>query len=571
VATCLDTLDIPFQLDFDNVNASQTLFGVQRAFLRHHGEDYSFAREWAYYRMLARFGLPYLRARKVTFYINENLHGLYTLLEAPEQEYVFHRNFPDYDPDSFALYKVKSLAKGCGEYTQEEIAQAQARLTTDFSTPPYSFDRGEHKKPVEVHNYWSFDTCRAQFIDHWFENIKPDVVLAYVRNDMDCAEMLMNEKLVDLDIGTDDWEHEMKKFVQDHLGATNKCDPGCTNSNLAEEVDQENFLKMFAFYAVTLSLDSPVSFGNNYYLAQSGSSEPSRGGWKLVPYDLNAREAVGCNNEVCNSRLIHWSIARPTCDSLESNQLVGPLLTNPDLHAQYLEYVRDFVETIYGNETFWGEIQSHIVEIGDYVKEDFWSAFGAFYEDEVSPTAAEWNTGQFPLLPTIKARSEDLRAQLEAIDERTLARAPHIGTKGDNEPWETCADWRMEEPNTTKCEQGCKYDGCNMPGWTVESFCDEGTGTCYHGNADSMCYGVNDHDQYPGMVGLGGDDKSTFCRLAEGYPVKTSECPAVGEVVEASGSVPESGAGNLFASSVSVVVACFAVMSGTSFISAVFN
>ena len=45
VATCLGTPSIPFQLDFDNTNSSQTMFGVQRAFLRHHAEDYSFARE----------------------------------------------------------------------------------------------------------------------------------------------------------------------------------------------------------------------------------------------------------------------------------------------------------------------------------------------------------------------------------------------------------------------------------------------------------------------------------------------------------------------------------------------
>lgn len=58
-------------------------------------EDYSFSREWAYYRMLARFGLSYLRARKVNFYINDNYHGLCNLLEAPEQEYVFYRDFPN--------------------------------------------------------------------------------------------------------------------------------------------------------------------------------------------------------------------------------------------------------------------------------------------------------------------------------------------------------------------------------------------------------------------------------------------------------------------------------------------
>ena len=488
--------------------------------------------------MLARFGLAYLRARKVKFYVNDVHHGYYTLLEAREHEYVFARNFPDYNPDSFALYKVKSLAKGCGEYSAEEISYAQTRIN-DYSTPPYSFERGEHKTPVEVHNFWDFDICRKQFVEHWYENIQPDVVLAYVRHDMDCSEMLMAEGIVDRDLGTKEYEKSMKKFIQDHLG-DNHCDPGCSNSNLADEVDQENFLKMFAFYAVTLSLDSPISFGNNYYLAQSGAEAyGGKGGWKLVPYDLNAREAVSCNNEVCNARLVHWSIARPTCDALENNQLVGPLLSNPDLHAQYLSYAREFVETIYGNETFWGEIQDHIVSSGDAQKDDFWSAFNAFYPLEVSPTAAPWNSGQYPFLPVIKARTEDLRAQFKAMDDETLARAPHIGTEGNNEAWETCADWRLDEPNTTKCEMDCQYEGCHIPGWTVASFCDEGTGVCYHGDMDALCLGIIDGERYLGMEDTVGG-QPTFCRRAKGFPVKTSECPAVGE--EATGKVLESRA-----------------------------
>lgn len=64
--------------------------------------------------MLARFGLPHLRARKARFYINDELMGYYTLLEAPDQDYAFHRSFPDFDPENYALYKVKIYARDCG-------------------------------------------------------------------------------------------------------------------------------------------------------------------------------------------------------------------------------------------------------------------------------------------------------------------------------------------------------------------------------------------------------------------------------------------------------------------------
>lgn len=74
-STCLDLRSMPFQIDFDTTDSSQTLFGVQRAYLRNHFFDNSYMRDYASHRMLARFGLPHLRARKVRFYINEELMG----------------------------------------------------------------------------------------------------------------------------------------------------------------------------------------------------------------------------------------------------------------------------------------------------------------------------------------------------------------------------------------------------------------------------------------------------------------------------------------------------------------
>ena len=73
-----------------------------------------------------------------------------------------------------------------------------------------------------------------------------------------------------------------------------------------------------------------------------------------------------------------------------------------------------------------------------------------------------------------------------------------------------------------------------MSEWTVQSFCDEGTGKCYHGNDDERCIGIADGDMYPGMEDR--DGLSTFCRFAAGVAVSTSECLAEGELPPGAGS-----------------------------------
>ena len=306
-----------------------------------------------------------------------------------------------------------------------------------------------------------------------------------------------------------------------------RCDPECSDSNLKDKVDRENFLKTFAFYAVTMNVDSPLVNGNNYYLAQSGGAQ---GGWKIVPYDFNAARAVFCHSDVCNSRLVHWSIARPTCESLESNKIAGPILTDPVLHDQYIAYVREFLDTIYANSTFIQELEDHALAQRSDVVKDFWSVLGAFYSKELSPDAANWEEEgeNFPLLPTMKARAEDVRAQLAAMDEDNY---PRRGME-DYQAWEYCSDWRLEQANSSMCEEGCQYEGCHVPGWTVESFCDEEFGICYHGNYDEQCRFVADGDRYAGMEDTE-DGRKTFCRYAAGIPVKAAECPAVGAVKSA--------------------------------------
>lgn len=281
IAACLGTETNPWQIDFDAFDNTQTLFGVERAYLRHHMGDYSYMRDYAYNRMLARFGLPYLRARKVHFYINNELKGLYTLMEAPDQEYTFARNFPNYNPESYALYKIKSMSLECGIYTQEEIAKAQT-LVDDPSLPPYSFQRGYHKPEVKELGLFESRQCIRNFREQVWDVDFLHVVVAYLRYDEDCGDALMGEGLIDRDLGTKNWDKPMKQLIRDHLSGLGKCGPDCEGNTLKEKVDIENFLKSFAFYAVTMNSDSPLVNGNNYYLAQSGDEDfGGPGGWKV--------------------------------------------------------------------------------------------------------------------------------------------------------------------------------------------------------------------------------------------------------------------------------------------------
>ena len=109
--TCMDR-SIPYSIDWDHVDSNQTLFGVERSYLRTHFGDWSFVREWSMHRMLARFGLPHLRTRTVRFFVNDEPVGLYELLEAPDQDYVFQRSFPDFDPTNYAFPFCHSSKQG---------------------------------------------------------------------------------------------------------------------------------------------------------------------------------------------------------------------------------------------------------------------------------------------------------------------------------------------------------------------------------------------------------------------------------------------------------------------------
>ena len=289
--TCMDR-SIPYSIDWDHVDANQTLFGVERSYLRTHFGDWSFVKEWSMHRMLARFGLPHLRTRTVRFLVNDEPVGLYDLLEAPDQDYVFQRSFPDFDPTNYALYKVKTLSLGCGAYDEDSLDEARVRMN-ETDTPPYVFERGEHRPIVPVLRNWQ--GCSSEFQKSLTSEFD-DVILAYVRGGEDCGKVLLDEGLIDRDLGVNTLDETMQDFINQHL-ANSTCDVDCTNSNLAEDVDIDNFLRNFAVMAAILNSDSPLINGNNYYLAHVN------GKWAIVQYDHNG--ILGSTSaELCDAQTV---------------------------------------------------------------------------------------------------------------------------------------------------------------------------------------------------------------------------------------------------------------------------
>ena len=106
---------------------------MEKFYLRNHFGDASYMRDWSMHRMLRRFGLPYLRTRTAKLYINGDYTGLYSLMEAPDQDYVFYRSFGvDTRAPNHAMYEVKTHSIACGEEGSKLLSQILAwyRLRT---------------------------------------------------------------------------------------------------------------------------------------------------------------------------------------------------------------------------------------------------------------------------------------------------------------------------------------------------------------------------------------------------------------------------------------------------------
>jgi len=525
---CMNVDSIPFKLDFASSNASQTLFGVETAYLRTHLGDSSKMREWVMHRMLANFGLPYVRCRHVRFYVNGEQLGFYTFMEAIDQEYVSSRSFGEsFDLENNALYKVKSLSIACGnenEYNKGAVEGYSDKCTSygndccaddswgepktcapgynvkELSQPcmytcmsnsgenptlegPYQFERGEHREDV-LHKS-DINLCDADFWSRFYKE-RMSVVKAFYnygfKSEDDCGEFLISQGLIDRDMGTSEWDSSMKAFINSHLSVKGKCrkDMQCSNKkNIADVIDVDNWLKNFAVYSVTVVQDSPMGNGNNYFLAAAGDGNLEFPKWKMIPYDHNNNEDVAaflCDEQCSGKDLTDWSVIRPTCRHLEENQLVGPLLLNTTLHKRYIEFVRQFVEEVYTNQNLLSHIQEHAQSIKASANA---SPYSSFYGEMNSDALSKW----------MEVRAGKVLSQL------------NLWEKGD---FPAIASIDSSVPCATRNDEFCSSSWCTSPdgngGYDCWAGSSEESCTCSSGKAketgNNVIYGGITYYQY---------------------------------------------------------------------------
>lgn len=319
-------------------------------------------------------------------------------------------------------------------------------------------------------------------------------------------------------------DEEMVNFYDEDLGPCT--DESCSNSNLPYDADVDDLLKNLAFMAAVLHWDSPLGNGNNYYLARASGEDPA---WKMFQYDHNNMMSSGLCDQACGPELVHWSLARPTCRGLESMPMVGPLLTNPEWHARYLDYVREFHRDVMTNEDFLQQIQDHLVAIqGPSAEDPWWPEKAPLFSLELS-SGDDWSLPgtnpmeMNPLMPMLRARASDIQKQLDALDQGTVPRPLE-----DIESSEVCVNWESPEARKAPegCPQNCMYEGCHRPELTIPSYCDVNEGTCVHGILDDRCNGLANLASYDGMEGFDGSEQPPFCWNVEGVgPMKMAECP----------------------------------------------
>ena len=374
----------------------------------------------------------------------------------------------------------------------------------------FRFDRGAHRPVLPVLNF-DFAGCFAAFFGTIVDEIV-DALRAYKWiYGQDCSEMLVEEGIVDHDLGTRNWEGEMKDWLDDHYNDNYCADAACADSDMEDTVNVDQFLANFAVMAVTMSTDSAINNQNNWFMANPGDGT----GWAIAQYDHNsimtASSGVLCEDS-CSEHAIYWAITRPGCHENHANQLVGPLLSRANHMATYLAHVRAFTEDVFLDADFLEEVTAMANALNGEVSYDAYF-FGVNYANELATDAAAWTS--FALLPMIAARGAEVLTQLDALDAGTYPRMPE--NVGDHE---ICQDWRLESGASACGANGCDY--CTVDGWTVPGFCAD-DGNCYHGDRDDECDGVVDGATYSGMS-YHDDGRPAWCWEIGGVPTKLGRC-----------------------------------------------
>jgi len=501
---CIGLMNTPFQIKFGEKGADGTFFGMKVVYLRNHVADQSYMREHALHRLNARFGLPFLRTRHVRLYLNGNYVGLYTMMEAPTQDYVMQRSFGPYDPTKTGLFKFKTQAAICKKVIEDhEVEIGEVKPEPEV----YYFERGEHRDKIPV-DYRNKTACYG-FLNEQLIKDRADIVSAYITYGKDCAKASVEVGMVDLDFGPKSLKPAMEIFLRENIFRTNVSLPETVyaeNFSLPEAVDADQWLKNFASYAVTINLDSPLISLNNWYIA---TTDGGNADWRIVQYDMNGALTAHGRDKCslpCGTRMVYWPLLRPTCGAVEDHPLLGPLFAVTGNIEKYVAYVEEFMGLL--DDQFFLELRDLSGAIKDFVLEDPLNKYTAkeFDKYEMSPGYDEYLTYMFPFpfVKTLMARREQVAAQLTAIRAGTL---PRNGVYGKEE---ACPDWRDSKGEDyinsatfvpgPKCPATCKTiewcfepgKGCTITGEASTSFCQINQEACKECFPYSLCGTLED-------------------------------------------------------------------------------
>ena len=238
---------------------------------------------------------------------------------------------------------------------------------------------------------------------------------------------------------------------------------------------------------------------NNWFLANPNDGA----GWNIVQYDHNnmlENAGLGLCDETCKTRQFSWSINRPTCQSLNRNPIVGPLLSNPTLHAQYLGYVKDMLDNVLTDALF-TEVSDHIKAMKEYMLADPFAS-GLDVNREALITLDNYDcagTASCPFLAALNKRREVIYEQLKALEDGAFPRP----TEDLFDEGEKCVDWNSAEKtkgSSDECDsscalaeacynsKGCMFRDTEDGSWTgAMAACNPANGYCDKCFPDTPC------------------------------------------------------------------------------------
>jgi len=266
-----------------------------------------------------------------------------------------------------------------------------------------------------------------------------DFAIGYVQNNSTCSLAAVNLGMVDRKLGPKSSEEAMRSFL-DSTFYSSDTGIGQVDRDL---VNDDQWIKNLAVYAVTLNMDSPMNNLNNWYLASASGGENKD--WSIVQWDHNnilspqVDLCAGCSS----NNYIYWPILRPTCGGpVEAHPVVG-ILSDASSKEKYLAYVEEFVNLLDGGliddlRAYGHDIKQFVV--ADPLFSNSYSSLEAYEDAELGTTFDDYNSETGPFLKVTEARLEQVKEQLQAIKNNNLPR------DGIYEDAEKCPDWRISEP-----------------------------------------------------------------------------------------------------------------------------